>query len=271
MEFWQQLLVSLIGGLLGGGIIDAYLNWKRFRREEDKIKKEEQRVAIDSIRSVICVTPWKLSDKMSDKLQLYILKHKLEGSVRECAIVAEFLVRNLTDDEVVITNIEIDFPGVPAFDFWDSETDDVHPRTYTDGGIPYVQPVNTDFKMYDMWAFYDWKTHKETEIEYVTLKPKATFPIACVSVYRFCAIRRLNTPPKSIAVTVHSTGGHSVTEVLALTESPFPRFPNLVDKYRTPKNSVEWDIAEAAKRKKEEEAKRKPPEEPPEEGEEIPF
>jgi hypothetical protein len=271
-DFWQQLLldlaISLLGGLIGGGIISTYLDWRRFRREEAEIKKEERRIEIDPIKSVISIKMWQVTDSMSDKLQLYIFKNNLQGSVQEYAIVAEFVLTNVTDSEVIVTRIEVEEPGLPPLDWF--VTDEAHkigmadPERYTGD---YITPEDTGFLMYDMQAFYDWESKEETKVENVTLAPKATLKLAYVAVRRFCAIRRLSTPPKNVSVTVHSTGKHKVTEILELAEGPPARPPYQVAAYLPPRGSVEAVMAEQMRRN----AAAKAEVVDTEDGEEIPF
>jgi len=241
-EFWQRLLmelaVSFLGGLLGGGAISAYLDWRRFRREQAEIRKEEQRIAIDSVRSAISLTHWRLSDEMSDKEQLYILKHSLQDSVREYVILAEFAILNLTDDEVIVTKVEAEEPGLPPFDYY-APTDEIHEIRGVDSDEGcHIHVKGADFEMYDIDAFYDWKAEQVTQA--ITLPPKGTFGMAYIAVHRFCAIRKLVTPPKSVRVTVHSTGGHRIAQVLELTEERVPRDVGYVGKYPLPEFSREW-------------------------------
>ncbi len=244
-EFWQglltQIVVALVSGAIGGGLISTYLDWRRFRREEAEIEKEEQRIAIDTIRSVISVNRWKITDKMDDKLKLYIYQNNLNDSVQEYAIVAEFVIRNLTDDEVIITRLEVEEPGMRPFEFvdWDNEQ---YLCAYSPDGTPFIRLMDTDLYFYDMQGWYDWKTKEEkTETEYITLQPKGTARFARVVVRRFFAPRKLDSLPQIVIVTAHSTEEHKVTKELKLnnTERLF-RILNHMDKYQAPIYSPEW-------------------------------
>lgn len=69
LTWWQELLIALVGGIAGGGLVDTYLNWRRFQREQEQIRKEERRVAIDRIGSVCAVTLWDTTARMGDQLE----------------------------------------------------------------------------------------------------------------------------------------------------------------------------------------------------------
>jgi hypothetical protein len=247
-EFWQQLLlqivVSFVAGLVGGGLISAYIDWMRFRREEEEIEREEQRVSINSIRSVIAGESWRLKKSMSDKGKLYVLMNDLEGTVNEYGIVAEFVIRNLTDDEVIITSVEVKEPGLPPFfDAWraaGNESDDAHEQRFVEKGLGYIEAKGTDFEFYDMKGFYDWTSKEEIgRVRERVLSPRETLQVAYVAVRRFFAIRRMAEAPNAIIVAIHSTEGHKVEKTLELAEGWLPRSHGWVEDYKAPAGSYE--------------------------------
>jgi hypothetical protein len=273
LTWWQELLfqslISLIGGLLGGGAISAYLDWKRFRREQAEIAREEQRFAIEPISALIQVDRWEPTKRMNDGLKLYMYENGLMDSVREYRIVAEFVVRNLTDQELIITRVEVvEFNVPPLNDAWGGigEDDEQYAACSTSQGTIFVNLKSAQHVVYDTCSYYDWKTKEEQSMGFrnVALAPKGTIQVAYVAARRFFALRRLDTPPKTISVVVDSAGGHRVVEILNLTNGPVLRTPLRVGGYEVPSDSFERWRSEQAIEKRAKEAL-------DEHEEEIPF
>jgi hypothetical protein len=276
LTLWQQILIAvisgLVGGLAGGGIISAILDVIRFRREQEEVEREEQRIAIDPINARISIQRWAVKDNMSDKFKLYVYENALQDTLLEYAIIAEFLIRNLRNEEIIITSIDVEEPGLPPLPldeyFSGGERPlEQHTTEITINGNVYLRPENVAYPVYDLQGWYDLKTRAEkdrNDIQNFKLGPKETLPLVYVAVRRFCAIRKLETPPDQITVTIHSTGGHKVSKSLELTKGSITRFLNLIGSYNAPDGSVEQDFAEEKKKEWKKAQKE-------EEEEEIPF
>ena len=236
-EWWNfvlQLVVVFVGAFLGGGAVQAYLDWRRFRREEEALETERRRVAIDVIRAEIHPFRWTIHKRMSDKQRLYVYENELGGTIRRYWIAAEFIVNNLTDGEVVITSIEVDEP--PVVSLWDKsgELKD-HEFRYDAKGREYVFHPATQYTFSDSQGIFDiqsceylgWKSGGE----YVTLGPKGTVGRAYCSDRRFFAGRKLQAAPSSLTISVQTTGGHIVKETVRLVEEAYPFW---AEKYELP-------------------------------------
>lgn len=116
-------------------------------------------------------------------------RNGLQGTVREYLILTEFAIRNLTNESVIITRVEIDepaLPPLPGFDVVDNGR--AHTCAYDPKGDLFPRVKETEFVAYDAQAFYEWKTKEEkdrTEVDYATLEPKGPTTVAYVAMRRF--------------------------------------------------------------------------------------
>lgn len=244
LTLWKEILIAaisgIVGGIAGGGLINTYLNLRRFQREQEEAEKEDRRVAIDHIRSVCSATLWNKSTVSDEALELHMFRNNLKGTVREYIVLVEFAIRNLTDEPVIITRVEMEEPGLPTLpDVEVLEASDSYNK-YDPRGNVFPHFKKGDFTAYDAQAFYNWETKKEkerTEVDYATLDPKNTITMAYLAIRRFCALRKLSRPPEEILITVRTTGGHEVKNRLKLESGQLRKTNKQVDDYPLPDGS----------------------------------
>lgn len=236
-EWWNlvlQLVIVFVGAFLGGGAIQAYLDWRRFRREEEALQAQRRRVAIDVIGAEIIPIRWTIHGKMSDKEKLYVYENELAGTLHSYIIGVEFIVGNLTDGEVVVTSIEVHEPPlVPLFERSGDLKD--HEFRYDARRRPYVFHPPTQYTFSDSQGIFDIESCEYLSWTgggaYLTLPPKGTIGRAYCSWRNFFAGRKLEEPPSSLTISVQTTGGHTMKETVRLAEEPFP---TLLAKYTLP-------------------------------------
>jgi hypothetical protein len=103
-EFLATLLVNVISIILGGGIVLLIIEWRRHQREKIQWLIEDATLQIDIPRAELHVVRWEISDDMTEKEQLWVLKNKLDGQLRAFTLIAEFVIRNTTQAEIVVTS-----------------------------------------------------------------------------------------------------------------------------------------------------------------------
>jgi len=198
-KFWD-LVVNLVSIILGGGAIVTYIEWRRYQREQRALKREEEGVAIEVVSAAIEVARWKVVEKMSPEEQLRIYKNQLQDMVKEYTIALEFVVRNTTNTQQLITGIETEEPGIPE-----------------------REGIITRAEQFDEYVVFDLQTPKILGYDMEstsTLDPYATLG-RCVYISRkFDEKRRLEKAPSTIIVEVKMSEGRSVVRNITLNEVP---------------------------------------------------
>jgi len=229
-----QLVVVFVGAFLGGGAVQAYLDWRRFRREEEALVAQRKRVAVDVIRAEIAPIRWTIHKRMTDKEKLYVYETELAGTVRRYYIAVEFIIRNLTDGELIITGIEVEEPPFVSLFEKSGELKD-HEFRYDAQGYEFVVHAPADLTFSDSQGMFDIESCKylgwKGGGEYVTLGPKGTVGRAYCSRRQFFAGRKLQAVPSSLTISVQTTGGHTVKETVGLVEESHPFW---AEKYKLP-------------------------------------
>lgn len=194
-KLWD-FAVNMLSVLVGGGAIVAYIELRRYQREKKAIQREEQRVAVDVISSEISVEKWVPHSGLSTEDKLRVYEHQLDGTVKSYIILLEFLLRNTTNTEVVVTRLATEEPGVPErpLESFAAEVEEVYEiyDLQTGGSVP---------------AGFD---------ELTTLQPSGTLTRALWIQRFFDEQLKLETPPSTIAVTVETSGGREKTHNISL-------------------------------------------------------
>jgi len=196
--FWDKiwdLVVNLLSVILGGGAIVAYIEWRRYQREQEAIKKEEERLAIDVINAEIMFDTWRLHEKMDPETQLRIYKYQLEGTVRGYTILLEFVLRNTTATELVIIELRTEEPG--------------------------VQRRPHELRKHDIYDVFDLHSGKYVGKKLdglTTLGPNGTLGRAIWIERSFDEKQKLETAPSTIDVRVRTSEGRELTRGIPLRE-----------------------------------------------------
>jgi hypothetical protein len=177
--FFATLLVNVISIILGGGIVLLFIEVRRHQRERRAWQIEDQTLQIDIPRAEIRVARWIISDDMPEKDQLIILKRKLENQIRDYTAIAEFVIRNTTPAEVVVTSYNA-----------------------------FVSPITVGYgQQYE--HYYDLETYDLIDVEEIgafTIKPYGVVPRYCVIGW-YTRGRGLEEIPSSIIVEVTTSTG----------------------------------------------------------------
>ncbi|MCJ7667596.1 MAG: hypothetical protein MUP04_04820 [Anaerolineae bacterium] len=198
-KFWD-FVVSFLSVILGGGAIVAYIEWRRYQREQRALKREEEGVAIEVVSAEIEVAKWKVVEKMSPEEQLRIYKNHLEDMVKEYTIGLEFVARNTTNTEQLITGIETEEPGIPVREgiIWNAEQFD-------------------EYVVFDLQSLKYLGYNMQSTLR---LDPYATLGRCVYTRRKFDEKRRLEKAPSAIVVKVKMSEGRSVVRSITLNEVP---------------------------------------------------
>ena len=124
-----DLLVNFISIVAGGGLVFLIIEWRRHKREKMQWDTEDQLLQIDIPRAEMHITYWDINDEMEDKEKLLVYEKEILGKVRNLLIVTEFVIRNTTSREIVITSYSARPLGTTSdytvIDYYDLESFDV--------------------------------------------------------------------------------------------------------------------------------------------------
>jgi len=185
-KFWD-LVVNLLSVILGGGAILVFIEWRRYQRERRAEEREEERVAIDVVNAEIRDSRWEVRDEMKPETKVRIYENKLEGTVREYTILVEFLLRNTTNTELVITELKCNEAGLPK-------------RPYK-------------LRKSDVYEVFDLPTGEYEGIkldDLVKLEPRGSLGRAIWIERSFDERQKLETPPSTVTVQVKTSEGKVV-------------------------------------------------------------
>lgn len=176
-----DLLVNITAIILGGGFITLIIEWRRHQREKLAWQREDALLQIDIPRAEIWASKWQITETTSDKDKLTIYENNLLGTVKQIVVVAQFVIRNTTASEIIITNYDAEVLQIP---FGDNNK-----RFY-------------DLETFDLVSAND--------IGAIRLRPFATVPRLLVFVSQFNKDRRLETIPTILSITVKTSNGKTI-------------------------------------------------------------
>lgn len=188
-EKFIDLIINIISIVFGGGLILLFIEWQRHEREKKKWAEEDQQLAIDIPRAEMRVSTWQIEDGMNEQEELRIHRNQLEGTIKQLTIVVEFVIRNTTQAEIIITSYGSSIVNVPT------------------GAV-------------DIKRYYDLETFDLIEIEdigAIKLQPLASLPRMAIIVSSFDERRKLETPPATVMVEAITSSGRVIQKNATLT------------------------------------------------------
>lgn len=191
-----DLLVNIVSIILGGGIILLIIELSRHRREKRVWAREDQLLEIDIPRADLRVIKWQITAEMRDADKVVIYEHKLEGTVRQLLIAANFVIRNTTGAEIIVTSYDANVLQIPPG--------------------------------HDRKGFYDLETFdliSVEEIGTIKLQPFAAIARMVILEADFSSERRLDTAPSTLVVEAKTSSGATIHGKAALTI--VPRLPDI--------------------------------------------
>lgn len=191
-KFWD-LVVNLLSVILGGGAIVAYIEWRRYQRERRAEEREQERVALDIVNAEISDIRWVVHDRMEPEMKLRIYENRLEGTVREYTILVEFVLRNTTNTDLVITELKCDEAGLPE--------------------RPYQLRKSDVYEVFDL-PTGEYKGEKLDEV--VNIGPLGSLGRAVWIERSFDERQKLETPPSTVTVQVKTSEGRVVDHNIPL-------------------------------------------------------
>lgn len=137
-----DLLINLISILVSGGLLLAFIEWQRHRREQRQWKREEAKLEIDVPRAEIAYSVWAIKDGLSDKQKLMLYENQLIGKVNTYQILVDYVIRNTTGGELVIISYGVEEnapPGDKTLRLYDLQTLDLIDQSLS----TVLQPLGT--------------------------------------------------------------------------------------------------------------------------------
>jgi hypothetical protein len=202
-----DLIVNFIAIVLAGGLITVFIEWQRHQREKKNWKMEDELIQIDIPRSEMIVRKWQIEENTTDENKLMIYENKLQDTVKQLTVISEFVIRNTTAKEIIITKYDVELLQIPS------------------GG-------------YDFKRFYDLETFDHIsvdEIGAVRLKPYTTIPRFIIYVCNFGKNRVLDTIPTTLVISAKTSSG----KIIQSTTTSLRIIPKLPDDLEIYENAVQ--------------------------------
>jgi hypothetical protein len=108
INFWLQLLIGAIGGLISGGVI-SIIEIARFRREKKRWENEDKKLKISIINAEYAIIHWDVNIR-DDVEKLRIYETGLNGKVKAWRYFIKVFITNMTNQEILAHNFELDIP-----------------------------------------------------------------------------------------------------------------------------------------------------------------
>jgi hypothetical protein len=186
-NFWLPLLANIIGIILGGGLIALVIEWRRHQRELKQWELQDRQLQIDIPKAEMAASMWTLTDRTDKDRKILIYENRLENTVSDLLVVAEFVIRNTTSAEIIVTGYDVKVLNIPS---------------------------GKDEK-----RFYELDTldliSKEA-IGAVKLRPLTTLSNFVIIESEFGANRRLENVPTTLAVEATTSSGNTIQGVATL-------------------------------------------------------
>lgn len=190
-----DLLVNFVSIVLGGGLVFLIIEWRRHRRERKKWEEEDNQVAIDIPRCEMRIWKWQINDFTPEDEQLTIYKNNLQNTNKQLLIVSNFVIRNTTPAEIVITS-------------------------YGAATLNVTSDIQTDH-YYDLGT-YDFVSREE--VGAITLKPFGLISRMFVSAHKANGGNKIDYTPDTLAVEVKTSSGKVIQKKVTINvvSSNFP-------------------------------------------------
>lgn len=151
MEKLLDLVVTIIAFAATGGVFYWIIERRRhtqeqakWKRDEEERLRKEQKLEIDVSSAVINAHVFRINDDMADDEKVDIYQNKAENKVRWYAIAVDFVIRNTTDEDLIVSKYGVEDgtpPMVKTIRLYDMETadcidpDELTPVTLKPSGI----------------------------------------------------------------------------------------------------------------------------------------
>lgn len=192
-----DLIVTVIGVLIGGGLIVAFVEWKRhqreqeqWKREQEQWKREQEKLEIDVPRAEIATNRWEVTKAMDDKMKLIIFENELSGKVSSYLILVDFVVRNTTNGEVIVTSYGVDDPTPPA--------------------------TRSKYDLHDMVKS---EMVDKDNLSASKLPPLGTIARTALMQRKFAANKKIDNPPEKITIYAETSDGKRILQEVTLKET----------------------------------------------------
>jgi hypothetical protein len=109
MTFWQQLLISLFGGLVGGGLIVSWIELKRFTRERNQWTEEDKKMLIHVNSALYSIRHWDAKNISEEDEKIRVFESGLNGNISSWKYFLKFGLENLSKRDLLVNKIDLNF------------------------------------------------------------------------------------------------------------------------------------------------------------------
>ena len=109
INIWQVLL-SFFGSIIGGGMIVAWIEFQRLRREKEEWKLKDKKIDIKILSVEANENRWNPTIYKDEKKKLSIYEKGLNDKVSDWMFIIKIAYSNLTDRDILVTMAELEIP-----------------------------------------------------------------------------------------------------------------------------------------------------------------
>lgn len=105
-----QVIIGLIGGIVGGGLISALIDLLRYKRETEKYADEKKKFEAKIIFAASGINHWHPKDYIDKDEKLRVFEAELPGKIKDWNFIIKIEMENLTDHDLLAYDIILDIP-----------------------------------------------------------------------------------------------------------------------------------------------------------------
>jgi hypothetical protein len=105
----DAIILTIVTGLLSGGIVIAWIELQRHRHEKLEWKEKEKKVEIRIISAKSDIRRWNAS-RYDEKEKLRIFETGLDGKISYWAFLIQIVISNLLENDLLATEITLETP-----------------------------------------------------------------------------------------------------------------------------------------------------------------
>lgn len=115
MDLITQFLVTIVGGLLSGGILITWIEFQRHQREKKEWQLKDRKLELRIINVASVEDKWIASIIRDEKEKLNIYDAGLDGKIHSWMFMVKIAFSNLTDSDILATSLSLEIQQ-PSFE-----------------------------------------------------------------------------------------------------------------------------------------------------------
>lgn len=110
MDIANQILPILLGGILSGGVVIAWIEYQRHRHEKIDWELKEKKIELRVIESDSIEKRWKAESCRDEAEKLRIYESDINGKIKEWEFLIKIVISNLTNSDVLALSMVLEIP-----------------------------------------------------------------------------------------------------------------------------------------------------------------